>query len=75
MYSSAASSTETLSQRNHGKSYETAVHNQMLNPDAEKNLKPVNSLDSQAFENVMQKYRDGFKAEKEEQTVNLLNLK
>ena len=72
---SACSGTDTLSQRNWGKSYETAAYNQMLNPDADNTLKPVESLDGQAAENNLQRYRDSFKAKKETQTVNLINLK
>jgi hypothetical protein len=47
----------------------------MLYPDADKTLKPVDSLDGQAAENDLQKYRDGFKAKEEKQPVNLINLK
>ena len=71
---SACSGTDTLSQRNWGKSYETAAYNQMLNPDADKTMKPVDSLDGQAAENDLQRYRDGFKAKKEKQTINLFNM-
>jgi len=71
----ACSGTETLSQRNWGKSYETAVYNQMINPDANKSLNPVDSLDGQASENNMQKYRDGFKIKEDKQPINLINLK
>jgi hypothetical protein len=72
---SACSGTETLSQRNWGKSYETAIYNQTLNPDADKTLKPVDSMDGLAAENDLNKYRDGFKAKEEKQPVNLINLK
>jgi len=72
---SACSGTDTLSQRNWGKSYETAKYNQILNPDADKTLNPVESLDGQAAENDLQRYRDGFKAKEEKQPVNLINLK
>jgi hypothetical protein len=71
----ACSGTETLSQRNWGKSYETATFNQMLNPDADKTLKPVDSLDGQAVENDLQRYRDSFKEKEEAQPVNLINVK
>ena len=71
----ACGGTETLSERNWGKSYETAKYQQMLNPDAGKTLKSVESLDGQAAENDMQRYRDGFKEKKEAQPVNLINLK
>lgn len=72
---SACSGTETLSHRNWGKSYETAVYNQTLNPDADKSLNPVDSLDGQAAENNLQKYRDGFKVKEGKQPINLINLK
>ena len=72
---SACSGTDTLLEKNWGKSYETAAYNQMLNPDADKTLKPVNSLDGQATENDLQRYRNGFKEKQEEQPVNILKLK
>jgi hypothetical protein len=72
---SACSGTDTLSQRNWGKSYETAAYNQILNPDADKTVNPVDSLDGQAAENDLKRYRDGFKEKKVEQPVNLINLK
>ena len=72
---SACSGTDTLLQRNFGKSLETAAYNQTLNPDADKTLKPVDSLDGQAAENGHQKYQDGFKVkEKKQPTINF-NLK
>jgi hypothetical protein len=72
---SACSGSETLLQRNWGKSYETAAYNQMLNPDADKTANPVDSLDGQAAENDLKRYRDGFKEKKAAQPVNLINLK
>ena len=73
---SACSGTDTLSQRNWGKSYETAAYNQMLNPDADKTLKPVDSLDGQAAKNVHKKYRESFKKEGAQAApVSLINLK
>ena len=72
---SACSGTETLSQQIWGKSYETAVYNQMVNPDADKTLNPVDSLDGQAAENNLQRYRDGFKAKEQNQTTFNFNLK
>jgi hypothetical protein len=71
----ACSGTDTLSQRNWGKSYETATYNQMLNPDADKTLKPVDSMDGEAVENDLQRYRDGFKEKQEGQSVNIIKLK
>jgi len=72
---SACSGTDTLSQRNWGKSYETATYNQMLNPDADKKLSSVDALDGQAAENNMKRYQDDFKAKEVKQPVNLINLK
>ena len=72
---SACSGTDTLSQRNWGKSYETATYNQMLNPDADKTLNPVESLDGQAAEKDLQRYRDSFKAKEQKQTTFNFNLK
>ena len=72
---SACSGTDTLSHRNWGKSYETAAYNQILNPDANKNLNPLDSFDGQAAENNMQKYHDDFKAKEDKKPVNLINLK
>ena len=71
----ACSGTDTLSQQNWGKSYETAAYNQMLNPDADKTLNPVESLDGQSAENDLQRYRDGFKAKEQKQTTFNFNLK
>ena len=72
---SACSGTDTLSQRNWGKSYETATYNQMLNPDSDKTINPVDSLDGQAAENDLQRYRNGFKAKEQKQTTFNFNLK
>jgi hypothetical protein len=73
---SACSGTDTLSQQNWGKSYETATYNQMLNPDADKTLKPVDSLDGQAAKNVHKKYQESFKKEAAQAPpTSLINLK
>jgi len=71
---SACSGTDTLSQRNWGKSYETAAYNQMLNPDADKTLKPVDSLDGQAAKNVHKKYQESFKKEETQAPVSLIDI-
>lgn len=68
----ACSGPDTLSQRNWGKSYETAVYSQTLNPDADKTLKSVDDLDGEAAKNNMQKYQDGFKTEESLQTGGLI---
>jgi hypothetical protein len=43
-----------------GTSYKLAVANQTLNPDAEKNLKPVYGLDNKAADKVVNKYNKEF---------------
>ncbi|MCD4820779.1 MAG: hypothetical protein K8R11_01595 [Methanococcoides sp.] len=47
--------------RNWGSSFESAKQSQILNPEAGKNLDTVVGLDGQAVENVVEKYRQGFK--------------
>ncbi len=44
----------------YGTSHKLAKYNQILNPEAEKNLKPVSGMDGQAAQNVMDAYRKGF---------------
>jgi hypothetical protein len=54
---------ETLLDKNWGRSVETAKYNQILNPDAEKNLTPVEGLSGKAVDNSVQKYENSFKKE------------
>jgi hypothetical protein len=50
----------------YGASSKLARFNQILNPEAGKNLEPVSGLDGQAAQATMEKYRKGFeKPEKE----------
>ena len=65
---------ETLLDKNWGRSYETAKYNQILNPDASKNLKPAADLDGQAANNNVKKYRDSFKEKGSQETTNILKL-
>lgn len=65
---------ETLSQENWGRSFETAKYNQTLNPDAGKSLEPVMGLDGTASGNNVDAYKNSFKGQKKEQTVNILKL-
>jgi hypothetical protein len=41
---------------NWGRSFEAAKFNQMLNPDADKNLEPVEGLDGKAAEGAIENY-------------------
>ena len=54
---------ETLLDKNWGRSVETAKYNQILNPDAGKNLTPVEGLSGKAAENSVEKYENSFKKE------------
>ena len=50
---------------NYGNSYESAINNQILNPDSEKNLEPVLGLDGQPAEYNANKYKKSFEKESE----------
>ena len=47
-------------EQNWGKSYESAKNNQILNPEAGKNLEPVVGLDGQVAEHGVNKYKKSF---------------
>ena len=64
----------TLLDRNWGRSYQTAIYNQMVNPDADKNLDPVLGLDGSAAEYNVGKYKDSFKEAGPKEIVNILKL-
>jgi len=61
---------ETLLDKNWGRSVETAKYNQILNPDAGKNLTPVEGLDGNATENSVQKYENSFKKETKQENTS-----
>ena len=61
---------DTLLNRNFGRSYETAIYNQILNPDAGKNLDPVEGLDGRYAKGNMDTYQKG----KETEQKNVLKL-
>lgn len=44
----------------YGTSHKLAKYNQILNPDAEKNLKPVEGMDGKAAHAAVEKYQKGF---------------
>jgi len=54
---------ETLLDKYWGRSVETAKYNQILNPDAGKNLTPVEGLSGNVADNSVKKYEDSFKKE------------
>ena len=47
---------ESQLDKNWGRSFEAAKHNQILNPEAEKNLKPVEGLQGPVAERIMDGY-------------------
>ena len=63
--------TEGSLDKNWGRSYETAKFNQIVNPEAEKNLDPVVGLDADAAEKNMTKYRESFEKETERPVYNI----
>ena len=50
---------ESRLEQNWGRAYETAKYNQILNPEAGKNVEPVEGMDGDAAERVMQTYKSG----------------
>jgi len=59
---SGCGTRETMLSRNWGSSFESAKQSQILNPEAGKNLDTVVGLDGQAVDNIVEKYRQGFKS-------------
>lgn len=59
--------------KNWGTSFEAAKYNQILNPDAGKNLDPVEGMDADAAQKSVDKYKKGFqdKAAKETYIFNI----
>ena len=66
---------ETTLDRHWRTSFETAKQNQILNPEAGKNLDPVVGLDGQAAAAGMQSYRKGFKEKQQIQKVFTIGIK
>ena len=50
---------DSMLDRNWGRAYETAKHNQILDPDAGKTTDPVEGLDGDAAERNMNNYKSG----------------
>jgi hypothetical protein len=47
-------------ERDFGTSVNLAISNQILNPEAEKNIEPVSGLDGEAAQAILEKYRKDF---------------
>ena len=54
---------------NYAKSFESAKNNQILNPDAGKNLEPVVGLNGEAAEHSVDKYKKSFEKQAMERDV------
>jgi hypothetical protein len=65
---------DSMTNRNWGRHHGTAIYNQMLNPDAGKNLDPVFGLDGSAAEYNVDKYKESFQTEEPREIVNILKL-
>ncbi len=50
----------TRVEKNYGKSYKQALANQILDPEAEKNLEPVTGFDGKGSQIAIEKYRKSF---------------
>jgi hypothetical protein len=61
---------ESKLEKNWGRSYESMKYNQILNPEAEKNLEPVIGLEGEAAKNSVEKYRNTFKGKGDKATYN-----
>jgi len=61
---------ETLLDKNWGRSVETAKYNQILNPEAGKDLAPVEGLSGKAADNSVQKYENSFKKESKQESTS-----
>ena len=58
--------TESQLDNNWGRSFEAAKYNQTLNPEAGKNLKPVEGIQGTAAEKIMEGYtKDAFEEKKQ----------
>lgn len=51
----------TRLEADYGTSFKLAISNQILNPEAGKNLKPVEGIDGKAAEAALERYRESFK--------------
>ena len=70
---------ESALDQNWGRSYQAAKYNQILNPDAAKNLSPVEGLDGvaaqKAEEGYQNSFKDAFKNETQQGTPNAALVK
>lgn len=55
------STLPTALERDYGTSFKLSKFNQILNPEAEKNLEPVTGFDGVSAQGAIEKYHKGFK--------------
>lgn len=70
----AASCTQSRLAMDYGTSFQLQKYNQILNPEAEKNLKPVYGMNAKAAQSSDEKYQKGFAASKPSITSYQLNV-
>ena len=61
--------------KNWGRSVETAKYNQIINPEAGKNIEAVSGFDGSAGESNLEKYKDSFKKTGPKEVVNVIKIK
>jgi hypothetical protein len=67
---------ETALDKNWGRSFESAKHQQILNPEAGKNLEPVVGLEGPAEERIMEAYISGGECKKQSSSeIGVLTIK
>jgi hypothetical protein len=52
---------ESRLKKDYGNSYRLALENQILNPEAEKNLEPVYGIDGNTADTIVKSFRESFK--------------
>jgi hypothetical protein len=65
---------ETALDKNWGRSVETAKYNQIVDPEAGKNLKPVEGLNGVAAGHTVDKYEKSFKEKATEQSTTTTTI-
>ena len=65
---------ETLSEKNWGRSYESAKYNQIIDPEAANNNKPVTGITGNSAEGVVDSYERSFRESQHQEVVNIIKL-
>jgi hypothetical protein len=53
---------ESRLEKDYGNSYRLAIKNQTLNPEAEKNLEPVDEIDGNTADTIVKSFQESFKS-------------